>query len=665
MGRPRERKSSAEASPKVDPGVPCVRQRPTPANQSFAPRLLARPWLAGALLALLTTVAYLNSFRGAFLFDDLPAIIENPALRSFAQALLPSVDGGLTVSGRPLLALSFALNHAVSGIDPWSYHLVNLAIHLVNGLLLAAIVRRTLGQPALVARWGADAPSVAFIAAAIWLLHPLQTESVTYIVQRAESLVALCYLGTWGCLIRMAEQPTRLGWGFAAFLLCLAGMAAKEVMATAPLVLALYDRLFLAGSWREVWTRRGRLHVSLAATWLLLGALMLTTGGRGGTAGFGTPMSAIDYALTQFPAIAHYLRLFAWPHPLVLDYGTVLITTWTIVLPAAVLVLGLVSLSAWGAWRGRAWGFCGLFFFLVLAPSSSVVPIATQTMAEHRTYLPLAGLCVLAAAGGVAGLRTRVWFAVVVVAAALGAATWSRNADYASRVGMYEDLAARRPTNARALALLADYHQREGNLEAAQLWLERSVALEPVVESLNNLGNVLQARGDLARARPLFERALALRPTDPKTLSNLGNALAAEGRTDEAIAQFETALRLKPDLVDALFNLANTFAQAGRFRDAAARYEQVLQLTPDDAEARANYSATLVELGRTDEAVTQIREAVRRRPEHAGLRNACGVTLARTGRLREALAEFEAAVRLAPDNFEYRRNAEQAAQVLR
>jgi protein O-mannosyl-transferase len=642
-----------------------VRQRPTPANESFAARLLARPWLAGALLALLTTAAYLNSFRGVFLFDDLPSIVDNPALRSLTQSLAPPTAGGLTVSGRPLLAFSFALNHAVSGLDVWSYHLVNLAIHLANGLLLAGILRRTLRQPALAARWQDDAPAVALIATALWLLHPLQTESVTYIVQRAESLVALCFFATWWFLIRASEEPTRRGWAIAAFIACLAGMAAKEVMATAPFVLVLYDRLFLAVSWREVWTRRGWLHAALAATWLLLAALMITTGGRGGTAGFGTPMSALDYALTQFHAIAHYLRLFVWPHPLVLDYGTALVTDWPRVLPAAVLVLGLAGLSAWGAWRGRAWGFCGLFFFVVLAPSSSVVPIASQTMAEHRTYLPLAGLCALVAAAGVTWLRARVWIAFVFVAAALGATTWSRNADYASRIGLYEDLAARRPSNARALALLADYHQREGNLEAAQLWLERSVALEPVVESLNNLGNVLQARGDLAGARSLFERALALRPSDPTTLSNLGNALAAEGRTEEAIARFEAALRAKPDLVAALYNLANTFSQAGRFAEAVARYEQALQITPDDAEARANYSATLMELGRVDEAIAQIREAVRRRPDHAGLRNACGVMLARAGRLHEALPEFEAAVRFAPANLEYRRNAEQVAQALR
>lgn len=641
-----------------------MRQRSSPANESFFARLVARPWLAGVLLALLATSAYVNSFRGVFLFDDIPSIVDNPALRSLGESLLPPAAGGLTVSGRPLLALSFALNYAVSGFDVWSYHLVNLAIHLANGLILAGIIRRTLRQPALASRWQADASAVAFIGAALWLLHPLQTESVTYIVQRAESLVALCFFAAWWFLIRASEEPTRRCWAIATFIACLVGMAAKEVMATAPLVLVLYDRFYLAGSWREVWTRRGRLHTALAATWLLLAALMLTTGNRGGTAGFGTPMSALDYALTQFPAIAHYLRLFVWPHPLVLDYGTTLVTDWPRVLPAAVFVLGLAGLSAWGAWRGRAWGFCGLFFFVVLAPSSSIVPIASQTMAEHRTYLPLAGLCALVAAAGVAWLGARVWMAFVVVAAALGLATWSRNADYASRIGMYEDLAARLPSNARALALLADYHQREGNLEAAQQWLERSVALEPVVESLNNLGNVLQARGDLAGARSLFDRALALRPTDPTTLSNLGNALAAEGRTDEAIARFEAALREKPDLAAALFNLANTLAEAGRFADALTRYEQALLLTPDDVEVRANYSATLMELGRVDEAIAQIRKAVDRRPEHAGLRNACGVTLARAGRPREALAEFEEAVRLAPDNSEYRRNCELAARQL-
>lgn len=658
---------SAEASAKADPDYPSVlSSRPpnAPASRPFAARFLDRPWLAGALLAVFATVAYLNSFRGVFLFDDQSAIVANPALSSLAQSLRPPADGGLTIGGRPLLALSFALNFAVSGLNPWSYHLVNLAIHLANGLLLAGIVRRTLQQPSQASRWQADAPAVAFIAAALWLLHPLQTESVTYIVQRAESLVACCFLATWWCFIRASEEPARRIWPVAAFFLCLAGMAAKEVMATAPLVLALYDRMFLAGSWREVWARRGRLLLALAATWILLAVLVVTTKGRGGTAGFATAVSVFDYALTQFPAIAHYLKLFVWPHPLVLDYGKTLVTDWAQVLPAAAAVLTLVSASVWAAWRGHAAGFCGLLFFVVLAPSSSVVPIATQTMAEHRTYLPLAGLCALTAATAVTWLRARTWPVFAAVAVALGAATWMRNADYASGIGMYEEIVARRPDNARAMALLADYQQRAGYREAAERWLERAVALEPGVELLNNLGNLRQERGDFTSARALFEHVLALRSNDPVAHSNLGNLCAAEGRTDEAVAHFEAALRAKPDFPSVLFNFANTLAQAGRFAEAARRYEQALRLASADGEARANYSAVLLELGRSAEALDQIREAVRQQPEHAGLRNACGVTFVRLGRLREALTEFEAAVRLAPDNAEYARNAALATEQL-
>ncbi|MBX3737840.1 MAG: tetratricopeptide repeat protein [Candidatus Didemnitutus sp.] len=628
-------------------------------------RLIDRPWLAGTLLVLLAATAYLNSFRGQFLFDDHASLVDNPALQHFSTALLPPADGGLTLSGRPLLALSFALNRALGGIEPWSYHLLNLAIHLANGLLFAAIVRRTLRQPALAPRWAGDASLVAFVAAALWLLHPLQTESVTYIVQRAESLVALCYLATWYFLIRAHEQPARRHWPVAAFIACLAGMAAKEVMATAPLVLALYDRLFLAGSWRAVWIQRGRLHVALAGTWLLLGAFVLSTAGRGGTAGFGTAVSVRDYALTQFPAIAHYLRLFVWPRPLVLDYGTPLVTDGVRVLPAAALVLGMLAASAWAVRRGQAWGFAVVFFFVVLAPSSSVVPIATQTMAEHRTYLPLAGLCVLVAAIGVAGLRTRVWFVFAPLALVLGGTTWLRNALYASRTAMYEQIVAHCPANARAMALLGDYYLREDNVDAAQRWLERSVALEPVPEALNNLGNVRQARGDFAAAQALFARALAARPRDATTLSNLGNALLAQGHADEAIARFEAALQARPDFAGALYNLANTLAQTGRLTEAVAHYERLLALTPADAEARANFSAVLAALDRPDAALAQIREAVRLRPDHAGLRNACGVTLVRTGRVTEALAEFEAAVRLAPENADYARNVALARDQLR
>lgn len=612
-------------------------------------------------LIALTTLAYLNSFRAELLFDDDSSLLHNPGLHSLVASLQPPADGGLTVAGRPLLSLSFALNYAVGGYAWGGYRAVNLALHLANGLLLAAIVRRLLAVPTLAPRWAVHASAVAATAAALWLLHPLQTESVTYLVQRAESLVTLFYLGTIAAFLRAAAEPTQRRWAVLTVFACATGMASKEVMATAPLVLLGLDRLFLAGSWREVWRRRAALHIACAATWVLLGALVLSTSGRGGTAGFGTAIAPLDYALTQFFAIAHYLRLTFWPSPLVLDYGTTLVTAPAQVIPAAALVLGLLAAALWALRRGHAWGAAVLFFFVVLAPSSSVIPVATQTMAEHRTYLPLAGLCVLAAGCAVTWLGRAALPVALGVALVCGGLTWQRNEDYRSRIRLFEELVALRPDNARAMALLADYQQRAGNLAAAQRWLERSVAIEPAAEARNNLGNVLLARGDVAGARAQFELAVAAKPNDATTLANLGNALAAEGRVAEALARLTAAVQAAPQRSALRFNLANILAQAGRPAEAEKEFRAALALAPDDVEARANLAGLLAQLGRGEEAFAEMRDAVRRAPNHALLHAAAGSLFEALGRSSEAAEAFATASRLAPDNVEFRRAAERTA----
>ena len=231
--------------------------------------------------------AYNNSLSGPFVFDDLPAIAENPSIRRLwppSEALVPRLDGGLTVSGRPLVNLSLAINYAWSGDKAWSYHLVNLLIHVSAGLALFGIARRTFSQPGLVGRFGDAALWLAFSVALIWLLHPLQTESVTYVVQRAESLMGLCYLLTIFCFVRSIESLRSGYWLGLSLTACLLGMAAKEVMVSAPLMVFLYDRTFVAGSFGEAWRRRRVYYLGMGATWALLGWLAIGTTGRGGAA---------------------------------------------------------------------------------------------------------------------------------------------------------------------------------------------------------------------------------------------------------------------------------------------------------------------------------------------------------------------------------------------
>src|SRR5580658_2658291 len=344
--------------PQPAPGPAGAPPGPRP-HEGARPLRADWPALAGAAgLAAAGLVAYARSYSVPLLFDDESSIADNPTLRHLGTALWP--PDGATVGGRPVLNLSLALNHAVSGTAVWSYHAANLAIHILAGLTVFGIIRRTLARLA-----NPSATLVAFAASLLWILHPLQTESVTYIVQRAESLMGLLYLLTLYCFIRGADSRGARGrlWSALSVGACLLGMATKEVMVSAPLIVLLYDRTFLAGSFREAWRLRRREYAWLAATWLVLVPLVLSSHGRGGSAGFGTGMSPWSYSRTQLPAIVHYLGLCFWPSPLVFYYGDAVEPVSIRLLPSALAVAGLLAATVWALARRPALGFLGASFF--------------------------------------------------------------------------------------------------------------------------------------------------------------------------------------------------------------------------------------------------------------------------------------------------------------
>lgn len=636
---------------------------PTSRDQS----IWRTPLVAVLVIAAVALAAYHNSFAVPFVFDDELAIVANPSLHHWWTALSPPPDlQGLPISGRPVVNFSFGVSYAISGNAVWSYHVANLLIHVLAGVVLFGVVRRTLLQPGLATRFGSHAFELALLAASLWTLHPLQTESVTYISQRAEALLGLFYLLTVWCFIRAAEPGAAAKWQWWMWAACLLGMATKEVMVSAPLFAACYARAFLAGSWREVWVRQRKHLLMLASTWLLLAWIVVQEGAaRGVSAGFGLGVSGWTYLLTQCAAIVMYLKLSLWPHPLVLDYGTGLVRSVADVWWQGMLLVALFAGTIWALVRRPALGCLGAWFFMILAPSSSVVPLVGQTMAEHRMYLPLAAVVVAVVCATFLLFERRGLAALAAGAIVLGVVTERRNADYATTISICEDTVTKRPDNARAMALLADYQRRAGNLDQARRWLERSLQVQPGVRPvLNNLGNVWQELGEAGKAVGCFEQALALKPDDVTTLNNLGNALILAGRAPEGIMQLEAALRLAPDAHVTRANLASALAQSGRLPEAAANYEVLLQAQPDDADTRADYSSILFGLGRRDEALMQLEAAVRLRPADAALRNSLGTALGRAGRVREALVQFQEALRLNPANESARQNAARARQML-
>jgi tetratricopeptide (TPR) repeat protein len=672
--------------------------------------------LAAALgLVVAVFAAYANTLHAPFVYDDALAIPDNPSIRQLSHLgdiLLPQSAGGLTVSGRPVLNLSFALNYALGGNAVTGYHVVNILIHAGAALLLFGLLRRTL------ARWPAPTPAalrpteatsgksavatppvlLAGAIAALWALHPLQTQAVTYTVQRAESLMGFFYLLTLYAFARAtSEAPapgaagvsldthrTRHRWFAVSVAACLLGMGTKEVMASAPLLVFLYDRTFVAGSFRAAWQQRRGYYLALAGTWILLAALVLSTGGnRGGTAGLGVGVPLWAYPLTQFKALAHYLWLSVWPHPLVFEYGTFWVERAGDLVPYALVVLPLLGGTLWALRKKPVLGFAGAWFFVILAPTS-LTPGTIQMIVEHRMYLPLAAVLATLLLGLHRWLGARAAVLGLGLAAVLAVATGLRNRDYRSHLALWSETVAQRPLNPRAHEGLAEAYTELGQLEQAIAHHAESARLLPDEAHYQyNLARALAEAGRFAEAVLHYRHSLRLEPKEARTHNNLaialgrlgqgeealthyveaerldprdaqapynhGIALLRLGRTAEAIPRYEAALRLRPDYADAHFNLASALASLGRLPEALPHYEAALRERPDDPEFRLTYAGALLVSGRPQDALAQVRTVLAARPQHAPALFAQGNALAALRRSGEAAASYEAALRADPN----------------
>lgn len=602
--------------------------------------------LAAIAIAAAGVAVYHNSLEAPFVFDDGPAIRDNATIRTLwplSGVLSPPENSG--VGGRPLANLSFALNYAVGGLHPRGYHVVNVLLHVASAMLLSGLVRRTVGGE----QRGAGA---GLAAGLLWVVHPLATASVSYVSQRTEMLMGFFYLLTLYAFVR--------GWRMVAVITCALGMLCKEPMATAPLLVWLYDRTFGSGGLGAAWRARRGFYAALAATWGVL-AWALTTGLEQRSVGFGQGVSGFEYAGNACSAVLVYLKLAMWPAPLVFDYGR----NYAVNAGAVVAVLALLAAAGWAVWRRNGIGFVAAGLFLLLAPTTSFVPVAEQPVAENRMYLPVALLCAGAAVGlmRVAGKRAMV-VVVGVIVAALAVTTVARNRVYRSEVTLWADTVAKRPSNARAQFNLGAVLLNAGREREAIEALERAVRLEPKhAEARNALGNAWTRLGELARAWPQYEEAVRLRPGAAKAWRDYGSALLKAGDAAGARVRLERAVALRTDWAEARNELGNAYFESGDVARAVEQYEAALRLEPGLAEARYNAGSGCLELGRFAAAVEHFAAAAKLKPQDAEVRNNLGVALLKAGRAVEAVWELEEAVRLRPEYAEARGNLEVARRV--
>jgi len=586
--------------------------------------------LAALSIALAAFMAYRNTFTVPFYFDDRQAITDNDSIKHLnLDALNPPSEHVAGVIGRPLVNLSLAINYAISGDKVESYHELNLIFHVLASWLLLGVLRRTLLRSPLAESFGEAALPLAFFITLLWAMHPLLTETVTCAVQRDESMVAIFYLLAFYCFVRSVDSLREKWWQAGAIAACFLGVATKEVMVTAPLLILLYDRALVAGTFRAAWMARRRFYASMVASWIPLELLMLSSGQRGGTVGFGLGMSPWAYALKQCEAIIHYLRLAFWPHPLVLDYGTDVVHNISAVWWQALLLMLLVAGTFYALWKKPVLGLAGAWVFVILAPSSSIVPLTTQTEAEHRMYLPLMAIVVLVVLTVYAEVGRRSYALWLLLAVAFGFATFSRNADYRTELTMWTVTAQERPDSVRA-------HY--------------------------NLACAMIAKDDYRHAEDELIQALKLDPDYADAHCNLGLCATRLGDQKRAIAEYRVATQIDPDNVQSHYNLACAYVELEKMPSAMGHFRTAAQLDPSYGDAFVGYGTALVDMKQPAQAIKPLEDGLKLEPDNTALLDNYGSALLSLNRRAEAEGAFSRALEANPSDTDAQRNLDDMKQ---
>lgn len=660
-------------------------------------RSLHSPFIHIALIVSVIFLIYSNTFTAPFELDDTGSIIDNAAIRNLRNFTDTSHFKNIEINEnlRPLLQtryigyLSFALNYAVHGLDVQGYHLVNILIHVTNSLLLYLLLVLTFRTPRCA---GLSAESRSFIAAftaLLFAIHPLQTQAVTYIVQRFASLAALFYLLSLVTYIhfRLAARHAHNGSerfprSYIFYVMSLASaigaMKTKEFAFLLPVVIALYEWMFFAGGAKK----RIAYLIPYAVTMSIIPLSLLheTAAQVSGAEGSITRM---DYLLTQFRVIMTYLRLLIVPINQNLEYDYPVYHS--IFAPEVLLsFLVLLSLMALGFWlyrmsrdREQANSFhfrlaaCGIFwFFITTAPESSIIPIQ-DVIFEHRTYLPSIGFF-LAVTVCCDLVITRWWrdsvharkiavSLMVMAIVVLSETTYARNAVWGDSVRLLEDVVSKSPTKARQYYNLGIAYSEHGRNEDAIGAYQTSIRLNPIFSAdvYTNLGIALLAHGNIDEAVKVYKTALTFNPLDGDVHYNLANAYAFQGRFDEAVPEYSVSIRCKPGDGKAHFGLAVAYARLGSDDKAVNEYTMVLSVRPDDVIARNNLGNIYSRQGRMTESMSEFHTVLRLKPDFVEAHYNLGNTYAALGRMDEAQNEYRAALRLKPDFIEARRKLEQ------
>jgi len=628
--------------------------------------ILATPWyirfsnsLTASFLFLATSIwiIYSNTLNVPFLFDDESSILKNTSLRhlsSLWNILHPKDTAGL--GGRPLLNLSYAINYALGGTDVIGYHVFNIIIHILTAFLLLLILRISFKKILNNQSFIYYRNLLALIVVTLWAWHPLQTICVTYLSQRAESLMAFFYCLTFLLFIQGAYSTGRqiqYSYYFSSIITCCFGILTKEVMLTAPLAILLFDRTFITGSFYQSLKKRSFLYFGYALS--LLPLISLTKGAHYRGVGFDQHIKPLSYALSESKVIINYIFLVLWPHPLIFDYGwykpSSLYTLWPYI--ASLTIIILFTLYALIRWPKLS--FSGLWFFILLCPTSSIIPIASQPMAENRLYLPVAAIYILLVIllFSYFGKRSLIFFSVVALT--LGFCAFSRNTSYKSPLTLWSETVKENPLNARAhgnlgLALSKSLgHEKEAIEEYT-----KAVSLKPdSPEAHNDLGEaLLHTQSTWQNGIHELQTAIEINPYFAEAHYNLGTAfLQNSDKISAAVNEFKTATDINPEFSEAYYNLGNALERLANYREAVDAYKKAISLNSNFAQAHANLGNVYYNaFSDSAQAINELSKAIEINPSFAEAHYNLGNILSKYGDQRpKAIMHFESALKYNPN----------------
>ena len=511
------------------------------------------------IVLLLLFFAYSKTFNGEFQFDDDTSVIENPYVTDISEIsglnLIDSMVGGV----RPVTAITFALNYRFGGFDVSWYHLTNFLIHVFNSTLIFYLVLLTVNSPKLPATYHDRALSVALISAAIFLLHPVQTESVSYISQRYESLASLFYLCSLIAYIKARPthqntehraqntehraqntehrtqstehraqstehraqstehrqkifSPKSVFWYLTSVICYFLALGSKEIAVTLPVIILLYDFYFLKD--RPFLKRVAGPGIFIVLS-LIAGIFILSGFGKGADAGFSVKaFTPWQYLLTEFRVLTTYIRLLFLPVNQNLDYDFRISRSFfeidTALSFVFLLILIIAAIMSYKRWRVGS--FFILWFFIILAPTSSIIPVI-DVIYEHRVYLASAGIFIAAVDAffrfDVYGFiekkfsngRAMVTALVAIALITLSAATFQRNKVWGTKLSLWEDAARKSPMKSRVHNNLGNCYMLLGRHFNAIEEYRKAIALdENNIEAYYNLAVNLDNAGLLNQA---------------------------------------------------------------------------------------------------------------------------------------------------------------------